>query len=115
MSVATTLAGPLTDMTSQTGMPLETSTVSDSTHQLGQVNLTPHEVACSVKVSRLLLRQETPAASALITSDLLAEVGGDAGRTTAVGVHGLLDETLGAVPRRDVVGVGVAHLQPRPD
>jgi len=57
------------------GMPLETTTLADSTHQFGQVNLTPHEVACSVKVSRTLLHQETPAGSALIASDLLAEVG----------------------------------------
>lgn len=53
----------------------ETTAPSDQAHTFGQIALAPHNVSINLKVSRQLLEQASPAASALIASDMLAAVG----------------------------------------
>ncbi len=74
----------------------ETGGPSDGGHAFGEVSLAPKQVSANVKISRQLLLQSSPAASALIANDLLAAVG-QALDVAALGGSGAAGQPAGLV------------------
>lgn len=85
-------------------MTSETASQTDSTHQFGQVSMTPKEVIASTKLSRLLLLQTSPDASQVLAGDLLAALG-TAIDVIALGGSGTAGQPLGIL---GTPGIGTA-------